>query len=384
MQGSQVKQQQLAVDAADSAFFPDLTVRAKVGPESTNKEAAVPKDDSYTYSQVTAILTQHLYDSGVRNFKTQGAQLDLLSTQYQSRAVLESITLDVIEVYLAVVFQQEIVRAHNDNIREFQKFQEITEARKNSGAATEADVMAVKARVIASRAALNSARLQLSESQYSYNRLVGPIENDMVVPTKVNDVFLDSFELLLEKMRTQNSSLLQNKYQRRISIVNLSTFEAEAYPVINASFETEYSDTEGGGPGQSFRIGAYFNLNYAYNFGGAASANVARQEERIQELALLRELLLRDIEIELQSQYSQYQSLKKVINSIESELQANRSVLDSQKEQQKIGEVKLLDVLNSQDRVHGSRVRLLQTEQRDHNIRYQILFTVGELLAFFR
>lgn len=381
--GSQVRQQQFVVEGAEGAFLPELNVRAKVGPEYTNQGGT---DDSHVYAQLSAILSQHIYDGGARSARLQSAQLGLLSTQYQSRAVLESIALDVIEVYLSVVFQQEIVRMHSENIREYQKIQEITEARLNSGAATEADVMAVRARVIGSRAALNAARLQLSEAQYAYNRLVGPIENDMVIPTLVNDVFLDNFELLLEKMRTQNVALLQNKYDRRISMADLSATEAGRMPVVSGTVESEYSDQFGGEQENtdSTRLGAYINVNYKYGFGGVLGSNIARQEERVQELSMLRELLLRDNEIELQGKFSEYQSLKKVLNSIQSELQANRSVLDAQREQQKIGDVKLLDVLNSQERVNGAQIRFLQTQQKDHFVRYEIMFTIGELLAYFR
>ena len=76
--------------------------------------------------------------------------------------------------------------------------------------------------------------------------------------------------------------------------------------------------------------------------------------------------------------------MKKVIRAIEKELHANKGVLSAQKEQQKIGKIKLVDILNSQDRVNSAQIRLLQSKKEDQLVRYKLLLLTGELLSFFK
>lgn len=123
---------------------------------------------------------------------------------------------------------------------------------------------------------------------------------------------------------------------------------------------------------------------YKTNFGGVKGLKLNGQLERVKELTLLRELLARDLESQLQLEFDNYQAFKKIISAIEKELQANRGVLAAQKEQQKIGRVELTDILNNQDRVNSTYVRLLQTRQQNHMVRYKLKQLTGELLALFQ
>jgi outer membrane protein TolC len=379
---SQVRQSKLNVSRKQASNNSRLSIGAKLGPQYQISD--VSDDDSYVYLQSNASITKPFLDGENRRFSIEASELQLLAVQYQSRSVLEQTAMDVIRAYISVVYQQEIVRIHSNNIAEFRNVEEITVARKNNGIATDADVLLVKARVIGAGSALNRARLELAQSQNEYNVLVGPIENDMIIPFSVDNIFFQNFELMTEKMRSQNSSLQQSKYRRRVALADLNVLRSKDSAIVDGSIEYDYANTFGGGIGQSITFGAYVNFSYNYSFGDVLDLEINQQQERIKELSILRELLIRDLEIELQKEYSNYQSLKKVVRAIEKELYANKGVLAAQKEQQKIGKIKLVDILNSQDRVNNARIRLLQSEQEDQLSRYKLLALSGELLSFFR
>ena len=378
---SQVRQAQIALELARGGNNSVLALSSKMGPAYQSTEAA--GDDTFVYADAGFTWTKPLLNGELTRFQSESSQLQMLATQYQSRSVLERTSVDVIEAYLDVVFQQEKVRSYTTHIAEFRRIEQITEARRDNGVATEADVLLVRARVITANAALNRARLDLARSQSLYNILVGPVENDMILPLLVDDIFFENYELLAEKLRNQNSILQQGKYQSRVALADLNSIIAEESIVLTGSVEGKYATTLGGGVGDVLDLGAYLNLSYQTTFGGIHDLSVGRQQERIRELNLLNELQLRDLEFELQDSYSNYQSLKKVLSATERELQANRGVLEAQKEQQKIGQVELSDVLNNQDRVNSTYIRLLDTRQDDHLIRYQMLVLIGEILSLF-
>lgn len=381
---SQVRQSRFGVRRSKAGKDATVSLRGKLGPRYQVTDATKGKDDTHFYLQANATLKKPFLDGEATRFRTESSELGLLAVQYQSRSVLERTAMDVIGAYMSVVYQQEIVRLHSDNIAEFRNIEEITAARKANGSATKADLLLVQARVIGASAALNRSRLDLAQAQNQYNVLVGPVENDMIIPFAVDSIFFQNYELMAEKLRSQNSALQQSKYTRRVSLADLNVIRSERSVLVDGSLEYDYSNTYEGGAGVSSILGAYINLSYGFSLGDAFELEVGQQQERIRELAILRELLIRNLEIDLQKNYSSYQSIKRVIRAIEKELHANKGVLAAQKEQQKIGKVKLVDILNSQERVNSAQIRLLQSKQEDQLTRYRLLVLTGELLSFFK
>lgn len=380
---SQVRQSRFRVVRSEAGDDARVTLRGRVGPQFQNSETN-DTEETYLFLRGSASLVKPILDGEGTRFRTESSELQLLATQYQSRSVLERTAIDVIQAYLDVVYQQEIVRLHSANITEFRNIEEIIAARRANGAATEADLLLVKSRVISANSALNRARLNLRQSEDQYKVLVGPIENDMIIPFAVDDVFFQNYELMAEKMRSQNSSLQQSKYNRRSSLADLNVIRSNDSVFVDGALESQYSNTFSGGQGQTITVGAYIDVRYNFSLGDSLELEVGEQQERIKELAILRELLVRDLGIQLQSEYSSYESIKQVIRAIEKELQANKGVLAAQKEQQKIGQVDLIDILGSQERINSAQIRLLQSRQEDQISRYRLLQLTGELLAFFR
>ena len=275
---SQVRQSRFSISRSQTAKNARFSVRGKIGPQYQATDN-LDGGESYTYLQSNASITKPFLDGENSRFKTESSELQLLAVQYQSRSVLERTAMDVINAYIDVVYQQEIVRIHSGNVAEFRNIEEITVARKNNGVATEADLLLVKARVISASSALNRARLELAQSQNQYNVLVGPIENDMVIPFVIDNIFFQNFELMAEKMRSQNSSLQQSKYRRRASLADLNVIRSAKSVLVDGSVEYDYSNTFGGGVGQSITLGAYVNLSYGFTFGNALELELSQQQE---------------------------------------------------------------------------------------------------------
>lgn len=255
---SQVRQSQVALQEAQLGLAASLSLTSRVGPAYSSVQGQ--SASTFIYGDVGFIFQKPIIDGGTVRFQTEAAQLQLLSTQYQSRSVLERVAIDVVKAYLDVVFQHEIVRINSTYIAEYRKIEQITEARRNTGIATEADVLVVRARVIGAESGLNRARLSLSRAENVYNTLVGPIENDMVIPLVVDDIFFQNFELLVEKLRSKNSTLQQSKYQSRVALADLNVTRSEESIKVFGSVEGKYSDTTSQGAGRRVDLGAYLNV----------------------------------------------------------------------------------------------------------------------------
>ena len=381
---SQIRQGQYRVSEAQSAFYPVLSARVQLGPQYRKPGFSNEVDDLFFGYLTRVSIEQHLLDGESRKFLLEGAKLDLKGSEFQARSVLESVVIDVVSSYLDVVFNREIVRIQRSNLKAFQRIESRVIARAAGGALAGADAQQVKARVVSADAALSRAQLNLAESEYAYTRLVGPVENDMSIPFEVSDFFFENYNLLLEKVRTKNSSLQQARFSRRSALAAINVAKAAYWPALEVQTFAQHSDSLAGGQGSILDAGILLNINYSYNFGGVAGSAVDRSQERSKELALLRRLLIRDIEADLQTQYSNYQSFKRVLRALRLEIQANEKVLSAQLEQQNIGQVRVLDLVTAQERVTDSRIRLLTNQQDDQATRYSILNLTGELLPYFK
>ncbi len=381
---SQIRQGQYRVSEAQSAFYPVLSARVQLGPQYRKPGFSNEVDDLFFGYLTRVSVEQHLLDGESRKFLLEGTKLDLKGSEFQARSVLESVVIDVVSSYLDVVFNREIVRIQRNNLKAFQRIESRVSARAAGGALAGADAQQVKARVVSAEAALSRAQLNLAESEYAYTRLVGPVENDMSIPFEVSDFFFENYNLLLEKVRTKNSSLQQARFSRRSALAAINVAKAAYWPAFEVQTFAQHSDSLAGGQGSILDAGILLNINYSYNFGGVAGSAVDRSQERSKELALLRRLLIRDIEADLQTQYSNYQSFKRVLRALRLEIQANEKVLSAQLEQQNIGQVRVLDLVTAQERVTDSRIRLLTNQQDDQATRYSILNLTGELLPYFK
>ncbi len=381
---SQIRQGQNRIDEADAAYYPNLSVNIQTGTEfRTPGFIAGQTDDTFYSYRLRTTLDQHLFDGESRRFSLENSKLSLKATEFQAQSVLERVTFDVVTSYLNVVYVGEVVRTHKENLVDFQRISKQIDARAQGGALPTADAQQVKARVVGAEAALSRAQLELSEAEFSYTRLVGPVESDMSIPFEVPDIFFENYGLLLEKMRTQNTGLQQAKYNRRVALTDINISKAAFWPTISFQLLLQNENTFSGGQGEINQAGAFFNLNYNYNLGGATENSVDRAEERSKELFLLRQLLRRDSEITLQTAYSNYLSFKKVNRAIQLEIESNRKVLEAQLQQQRFGDVRVLDLVTAQERLNDARIRLLRSQLDEQLTRYQILQLIGEILTHF-
>ena len=380
----QLKQSKIQVESAEADFYPTLSVRLRTGPEYNDPGFNEGEsEDLYYANSLQTNITQPLLDGQSREFTLESRKLSLKSLEHQVKSVLERVSFDVVTSYLNVVYQQEVVNTLQRNLRTLKTIELQVNRQTQAGTLSAADEQQVRARVVGAEATLSRALLTLSEVEFAYTKLVGPIENDMVVPFDVPDFHFEEYSVVSDSVQINNTGLKQATYNRLGSLADLNVAKAARWPVMNLEGRTQYSSTLVGGSGEVINAGIYLNINYNYSFGGSIGLAIDRAEERSKELALLKQLLNRDTETSLQTQYSNYQSFKNVIDSIKREIIANELVLNAQEEQQKLGTGRVIDLVNAQERLNDARIRLLNNQRDSQLNRYQLLQTMGQLLEFF-
>ena len=174
------------LNQAVDLYFPSIDARADGGYERANNPntRAVDVDNNtnlWRYdSGVT--LTQLLFDGWETAYENQRQKFRVLSAAHRVREASELTGLSVVESYLEVMRQRELLKAARDNVGQHMDMLKQVSDSTSSGRTTQADVQQVDARVASARAEEASVRESLRVAEAGFIQQVGDSPRDLVMP----------------------------------------------------------------------------------------------------------------------------------------------------------------------------------------------------------
>jgi outer membrane protein len=368
------------VPRAKSGYRPSVTGSADVGYLRTEIKPSSGANETHPKGYgVTA--TQPIF-SGFRTVNAvNAAEATVRAGRESLRIVEQSVLLEAVTAYVDVVRDQAIVRLRENNVNVLTRELRATQDRFAVGEVTRTDVAQAEARRAASVSALDLARANLKTSRATYERVIGhppsnleePRAQDRRLPTSVNEaVAIGSKE---------NPSVVASLYLEQAARHTVDLIWGELLPTVQleADYSKRYDPSANIDETEATSVTG--RVIVPFYEGGEVRARVRQAKHvhvsRLQEVEQART----ENQAIVVSAWSQLIAARAQLESDQVQVTASRTALTGVREEERVGQRTLLDVLNAEQELLNAEVQLATTRRNLVVASYGVLATVGRLTA---
>lgn len=319
-----------------------------------------------------------------RGFRTvnavNGAEATVRAGRETLRLAEQGVLLEAVTAFGDVVRDQAIVRLRENNVTVLTRDLKATQDRFNVGEVTRTDVAQAQARRAAAVSALDLAKANLQTSRATFERVVGHPPSSLVSPQPTRLV-PKSLSLATEVASRESPTVVSALYREQAARFAIETIRGELLPTVqleanygkNFDSSTFIQETE-----QTSVTG---RLTVPFYTGGEVQARLRQAKhthvQRLQEIEQART----EQQAQVVQAWSSMVAARAQVESDQASVEANRIALTGVREEERVGQRTLLDVLNAEQELLNSEVNLATDRRNLLVASYTVLSTIGRLNA---
>ncbi len=339
-------------------------------------------DVTLTRRETGLSLSQMLFDGFEVKNSVNKHQYLVNSAAYKVQESSENIALLTAEVYLEILRRRQLVELSKDNVVIHQKILDQIRTLAVGGAGRQADVQQSSSRLALAKSSLVNAQGNLRNTEITYRRITGELPDALIQPD------FTSLEKTLPQSETKAFEIALNSHPAlQIAYAELEAAQA-AHQQVNSTFmprfnlELGITDNQNldGVNGNNDDKTAMLRMRYNLYRGGA---DQARSQETAQQVGAVQEMIRkiqRSLEEETFLAWNGLITTRARLDHLEKHVKSTEEVLESYKEQFKLGQRTLLDVLDSENELFNARTALVSAQYAEMLNILQVLKSMGILL----
>lgn len=377
---------------AKAGFLPTLDLTIGSGHERSNNSTTRSRADredgegghrSLWRNETRLVANQMIFDGyeTCSNVRQQSARLE--SARKNNKEVKENISLRVVQSYLDVMRNKELVKLSQNNVENHNRYLKQINARSSSGRGSKADIRQAEGRLALAESTLYSAMGELKNANASYAEIVGEKPVGLVkyeAPVSLMPVDRDN---AVERALENNPAI--HSAQSDISAAN-SAFQATKasfYPRLDLELEAQRSHNLDGTDEANNSYLAMARISYNLYNGGA---DLARKRERSARLEEARDTLERDrreVEERMYEGWNNLETSKMRLKPLGSHVKSSSETKKAYKSQFDIGQRSLLDLLDTEVEYFNAKTAYINGQFAVDFAMYNVLATSGDILTVF-
>jgi outer membrane protein len=380
-QRAQLRATDEGVAIANSGYRPNISANADVGVEHSETRPSSNSNGTTNPRGYSLSLVQPLFTGFRTTYGVKVAEANVRSGREVLRDTERSVLLEAVTAYMDVVRDQAVVRLQENNVTVLSRELKATEDRFAVGEVTRTDVAQAQARRAGSISALDLAKANLKSSRAAYERIIGHPPSNVADPGPPEGQIPRSLEASLAAGEQENALIISALYQEEAARHTVDQIRGELLP--SAQLEATWSERfdPSRNLDESENGSVVGRVNVPIYQGGQVSARVRQAKHthvaRLQQVELVR-TQVREAVI---AAWSQYQAARAQVQSDKTQVQANQTALAGVREEEKVGQRTLIDVLNAEQELLNAQVQLV-TDQRNLVVTgYAVLSAIGRLEA---
>lgn len=367
------------VPRAMSNFRPSVTGNATTAYQNTRGGLATTNGE----------LNPRTYSVGVvqplfRGFRTvnavNGAEATVRAGRETLRSAEATVLLEAVTAYGDVVRDQNIVRLRENNVAVLTRDLKSTQDRFNVGEVTRTDVAQSQARRAAAVSALDLAKANLQASRATFERVVGHPPNGLVDP-KPTKLVPKSLPVGIEIGLRESPNVVAAMYREQAARFAIETIRGELLPTVQV--EANYGksfDTVNGAP-EIEQTTVTGRLTVPFYTGGEVQARLRQAKQtHVQRLQEIEQYRTEQQALIVQA-WSQMVAARAQLESDQASVDASRIALAGVREEERVGQRTLLDVLNAEQELLNNEVTLTTDRRTLLVASYTVLQAIGRLNA---
>jgi outer membrane protein len=369
------------VPRASAGYRPTIRGSADYGTESTSTKpassgAGVSSPWGYTISARQEVFS---------GFRTESAVNEAEATVRAGRQNLQLVEgrtlLDTVTAYMDVVRDTQVLRLREQNVAVLTRELEAAEARRAVREVTLTDVAQARARRARSVSAADLAKAKLRIARANYQKVVGHAVEAVAEPAPANGMLPRSLADALAVATEESPNVISALYREQAARHAVDKVRGELLPQVSveASYDQRHDISQSyDEQGTASIVG---RISVPFYEGGEVHARVRQAKHthvsRLQEVEQARS----ETEANVSTAWSRLVAARAQIRADEVQVDSARIALDGVREEEKVGQRTLLDVLNAEQEYLDAQVALTQTRHDLVVAGYALLFTMGRLTA---
>lgn len=371
---------------AKGLYRPSIDFRGDTGVEYSDDpgtRGGLDNDDTETMWRYEAglTLTQMLFDGWETKYENLRQQARVLSASHRVREAAELTGLAVVEAYLDVMRQRELLRIARQNVADHISILEQIADSANAGRSTQADNEQAKARMASARAIEANVREALRLAEASYIQQVGDTPPDLIMPTVPVAGLAADVEQEVKLAMSQSPTI--DIFSADIEVAN-AEFEGTKstfYPQLDLQLNGRTGHDLGGVDGRDTSASALFVVNWNLYRGGIDTARTREHISREAQAKEARVQAQRGVESDVRQTWARMVAAGERARQFAAQAAANTEVVKAYKDQFDLNRRTLLDVLDSQNELFVSQSNTINSQFLEMFAVYRLLSLKGELLT---
>ena len=326
-------------------------------------------------------VQQNLFDGFRTSNSVAEAEANVRAGRETLREVERQVLLEAATAYMDVIRDRAIVRLQENNVKVLTRELTATTDRFEVGEVTRTDVSQAKARRARSVSDLDLARGNLKSARARYERVVGNPPRGLIEPGLPWSLLPKSLDEALSIGENENPLVIQALYLEQAARHNVDVIRGELLPslTLDASYRNGFSESSN--LAESERTELTGRLNVPIYQGGEVSARVRASKHthvsRLQEVEDART----EVREEIITAWAAFQTTQAQLVSDRTQVEANQTALTGVREEEKVGQRTLLDVLNAEQELLDAQVSLAETRRNNIVAAYTLLSAIGRFTA---
>ncbi len=328
------------------------------------------------------VLNQNLF----RGFRTINATREAKANVYAGieslRSVEQTILQDAVTAYIDVLRDQAIVRLRENNVKVLASQLKATKDRFEVGEVTRTDTAQSQAGLSSAQSALSLARSNLKTSRANYEQVIGHPPSKLQLPKSIRRLLPQTQQDAVAIADEENPTILNAVFLAESADFAVGELEGELLPEV--TFETEYKkrfessrlidDTE-----TTTYLG---RVNVPLYQAGSVAAQIRQAKDTRRQRQTETAAARTETRANVLSSWGQLESAIAQIKSDQSSVDANAVALKGVRDEERVGQRTVLDVLDAEQALLDSNVSLV-TSRRDKILaEYVLLAAVGGLNSY--
>ncbi len=376
------------LNIAKSKYLPRVDLRSTASYNKSGKFMSDVKDQEFRSYENSLKLTQNIFEGFRTTHQIDYEEARLLAAAYNYIEKANDISFKMVNVYLNVLKNYEILQNAKDNVAMNEKMLVDIKNLYNARMVTKSDLLKVQASLAMAKTNLITNINNARDAEFNFTRVLGkrPIVSQMKVPNlKVS---------MPESIQRATLFAIKNNPSLQVSQYNIEGAQAlykrdkyTYYPKLDFELEQKYNDTSldnNGFDSPDDRSIARFVLTWNLYNGGADKALIQKKLSKIhQEVAIKRDLKRQTIE-GLELSWSAYEIVNQQIAELEIHSKYMDETLSSLTSEYKMGKKSrrtILDLLGASNDVINAKSRMITAKYDKLFAQYRILDAMGLLVT---
>ena len=368
-----------------SEFLPNITISgdqtSSTSTNQTNREGESIGDSNLDTEKRTISVEQKIFSGfkGVNTFKK--TELETKKADYELLQTEQKTILEVATAYFDLIYKFKNEKFNNSNLNLFERQVESDNARLQKGEITLTDLAQSESSLAGARANLIKAKTELSSSKSNFERVTREKTPDI---SSLNDkVFLklpNSLASSLELSKSKNISILISKLEYDISIKEHEIEKARLSPSasieVSKTESNEFSSTIDQKDDETVKA----TITWPIIKGGENISSIKKSSFDKQRAQLLLQDTKNRIVTEISNSWSNYQSLKSVLEATKAQLRAAEIANEGITLEYDSGNSRTtLEVIQSRSLLLDARIALAKSERDFMVSQFELAKQIGTL-----